>query len=81
MVRLKCVFLDAKYLIWQLVKGKKPTLKRFFFFRTELHVCFDIFHTSKSKINIYDNIFFDLCLIFCCYSLTNSLCLFFSFSL
>lgn len=45
MVRLKCVFLDAKCLIWQWLKGKKLTLRRFFFFKAELHICFDLFHT------------------------------------
>lgn len=48
MVCMRCVFLDAKCLIWQWLKGKKGkkiNLRRFFFLKAELHICFDLFHT------------------------------------
>lgn len=78
MVRLKCVFWDVKCLIWQWLKGKKLTLRWFFFFKAELHICFDLFYTRKSKIKKYVIILSLIYVLFsCCYSIPNSLCLFF----
>lgn len=82
MVRLKCVFWDVKCLIWQWLKGKKLTLRCFFFFKAELHICFDLFYTRKNKIKKYVIIFSLIYVLFsCCYSIPNSLCLFLFFFL
>lgn len=52
----------------------------FFFFKAELHICFDLFYTRKNKIKKYVIIFSLIYVLFsCCYSIPNSLCLFLFF--
>lgn len=49
MIRLKSVFLDAKCLVWHELKGKKITLRRFFFFKGKLWTALTFFIPEKVK--------------------------------